>query len=68
MRILGIVPNERFFAIVDHDGVIEAELARYRDARAGKDWSAADAIRDALKAEGIEISVNKDGTTSWRKA
>ena len=47
---------------------IEADLARYRDARAGKDWAAADAIRDALKAEGIEISVNKDGTTSWRKA
>jgi cysteinyl-tRNA synthetase len=47
---------------------LEAELTRYRDARAAKDWAAADAIRDALKAEGIEISVAKDGSTSWRKA
>ena len=47
---------------------IEAELARYREARAAKDWAAADAIRDALKADGIEISVAKDGTTSWRRA
>jgi cysteinyl-tRNA synthetase len=47
---------------------VEADLARYRDARAAKDWAAADAIRDALKAEGIEISVARDGTTSWRKA
>jgi cysteinyl-tRNA synthetase len=51
------------------DGVaIEGQLTRYRDARAAKDWAAADAIRDALKAEGIEISVAKDGSTSWRKA
>ena len=47
---------------------IEAELARYREARAAKDWASADAIRDALKADGIEISVAKDGTTSWRRA
>ncbi|TPE64483.1 cysteine--tRNA ligase [Sandaracinobacter neustonicus] len=47
---------------------IETDLARYREARAGKDWAAADSIRDALKAQGIEISVAKDGTTSWRKA
>jgi cysteinyl-tRNA synthetase len=51
------------------DGVaVEGQLTRYRDARAAKDWAAADSIRDALKAEGIEISVAKDGSTSWRKA
>ena len=44
------------------------QLAAYGQARAAKDWAAADAIRDALKAEGIEISVAKDGTISWRKA
>ena len=47
---------------------IEADLTRYREARAAKDWAAADSIRDTLKAQGIEISVGKDGTTSWRKA
>ena len=47
---------------------IEADLTRYREARAAKDWAAADSIRDALKAQSIEISVGKDGTTSWRKA
>ncbi len=36
--------------------------------RAEKSWSDADAIRDKLKAEGIEISVAKDGSVSWRKA
>jgi cysteinyl-tRNA synthetase len=47
---------------------IEQEIAHYRNARAAKDWAAADAIRDALKADGIEISVAKDGSTSWRRA
>lgn len=47
---------------------VEADLARYRDARAAKNWAAADAIRDAFKADGIEISVAKDGSVSWRKA
>ncbi len=56
-----------FSAGADGDAV-EATLARYREARAAKDWAAADAIRDALKADGIEISVAKDGTTSWRRA
>jgi cysteinyl-tRNA synthetase len=43
-------------------------LAAYADARAARDWAAADAIRDALKAQGIELSVAKDGTVSWRRA
>jgi cysteinyl-tRNA synthetase len=60
-------PRSWFTAGVDASA-IEAQLARYRDARAAKDWAAADAIRDTLKADGIEISVAKDGTTSWRRA
>jgi cysteinyl-tRNA synthetase len=68
--VLGLMeqdPDTWFRAGADTAGV-EAELARYRDARAAKDWATADAIRDALKADGIEISVAKDGATSWRKA
>ena len=60
-------PNIWFTAGADASA-IEVQLVRYRDARAAKDWAAADAIRDTLKAEGIEISVAKDGTTSWRRA
>ncbi len=68
--ILGLLEQRSedwFTAGADAAGV-EAELARYREARAAKDWAAADAIRDALKGDGIEISVAKDGTTSWRRA
>jgi cysteinyl-tRNA synthetase len=65
---LGQADPTAWFAGGADASAVEAELARYRAARAAKDWAAADAIRDALKAQGIEISVAKDGTTSWRKA
>lgn len=69
-NVLGLLEqrSEDWFTAGADASAIEAELARYREARAAKDWSAADAIRDALKADGIEISVAKDGTTSWRRA
>jgi cysteinyl-tRNA synthetase len=65
---LGQAGPEDWFTAGADAPAIEADLARYRQARAAKDWAAADAIRDALKADGIEISVAKDGATSWRKA
>jgi cysteinyl-tRNA synthetase len=65
---LGAADTAAWFQAGADGAAIEAQLGRYRNARAAKDWAAADAIRDALKAEGIEISVAKDGTTSWRKA
>jgi cysteinyl-tRNA synthetase len=65
---LGQEDPARWFAGGADSGRVEADLARYREARAAKDWAAADAIRDALKADGIEVSVAKDGATSWRKA
>ncbi len=63
----GAEPGDWFTAGADASA-IEALLGRYRAARVAKDWAAADAIRDALKVDGIEISVAKDGTTSWRRA
>jgi len=60
-------PTGWFTAGADADAV-ERELARYRAARADRDWGAADAIRDELAAQGIAISVTKDGATSWRRA
>lgn len=44
------------------DGLVQARL----DARANKDWVAADAIRDKLAAEGIEIMDGAGGST-WRR-
>lgn len=34
-------------------------------ARAEKNWAKSDKIRDTLKAVGIQLKDNKDGTTSW---
>jgi len=41
--------------------LIKARLA----ARAAKNWSESDRIRDELAAMGISLKDNKDGTTSW---
>jgi len=44
------------------DGLVQARL----DARTNKDWVEADAIRDKLAAEGIEIMDGAGGST-WRR-
>ncbi|MDG2305377.1 MAG: cysteine--tRNA ligase [Candidatus Binatia bacterium] len=44
---------------------IEAIIVRRRDARAAKDFAAADAARDELLAAGIDLKDHPDGTTSW---
>ena len=44
------------------DALVQARL----DARADKDWAEADAIRDRLKAEGVEIMDGAGGST-WRR-
>ena len=41
--------------------LIEARLA----ARAAKDWTLSDRIRDELLEMGVALKDNKDGTTSW---
>ena len=60
-------PAQWFHAGAD-TAALAPQLEAYGKARAAKDWAAADAIRDALKAEGIEISVARDGAINWRKA
>ena len=45
---------------------IERLIKARNDARANKDWSAADAARDALTAMGISLEDGPQGTT-WRK-
>jgi cysteinyl-tRNA synthetase len=65
---LGTADPATWFTAGADAGAIADELARYREARARRDWAAADAIRDRLAADGIALSVAKDGTTSWRRA
>jgi len=66
--VLGLLCTPDWFtAGVDAAGV-EAALARYREARAARDWARADAIRDALKADDILVEVAKDGSVTWRRA
>ena len=73
--------NEVFFEVWDKDmqgaqligateldlaNRIEAKIAARADAKAGKDWAAADAIRDELTSMGIAIKDGPDGTT-WTR-
>ncbi|WP_404339180.1 cysteine--tRNA ligase [Pseudoalteromonas mariniglutinosa] len=53
----------------DHDEVahIEALIVKRNQARANKDWAAADEARDALNALGVVLE-DSAGKTTWRKA
>ena len=45
---------------------IEALIAKRLEAKRAKNWAEADAIRDQLRAMGVEIKDGKDGTT-WTR-
>lgn len=65
--VLGVIFNYQV-AAVDQDLAqhVETLIAQRQQAKQNKDYAAADAIRDQLLAEGIEIRDSKDGTT-WKK-
>jgi cysteinyl-tRNA synthetase len=44
---------------------IDRLVARRATARAAKNWSESDRLRDELSDLGVEIKDNKDGTTTW---
>ena len=44
------------------DALVQAMIAQRADARASKDWTAADRIRDALAAAGVVLEDSADGT------
>lgn len=50
----------------DEVAQIEALIAKRAEARANKDWAAADEARDALAALNVELEDGANGTT-WRK-
>ncbi len=71
--VMGLVQEdpEAWFA-GDSDGELSAEdigslLQKREDARASKDFKAADAIREQLAAAGIQIEDSADGTR-WRRS
>ena len=51
----------------DEVGTIEALIVKRNEARANKDWAAADEARDALNALGVVLE-DSAGKTTWRKA
>lgn len=62
------VSNDEWFQSVDMDeDVLNDKLKAYDDARANKDFAAADAIRAELNEQGIALEVTASGT-KWRKA
>ena len=71
--LLGLLcndPEEWFAGHVDGDTSseeIEALIAKRNEARANKDWAAADGYRDQLTEMGITIEDGPQGTT-WRRS
>jgi cysteinyl-tRNA synthetase len=47
------------------DAAIQAEIEARQAAKAAKDFASADRIRDALKAQGIELIDKPGGLTDW---
>ena len=46
--------------------IIEAKISERAEAKKARDYAKADAIRDELKAMGIQLKDSKEGTT-WEK-
>ena len=49
------------------DTEVEALIEARKAAKAAKNWTESDAIRDRLKALGIVLEDRKDGSVGWRK-
>ena len=72
-NLLGLLqkdPEEWFKggASADEEAEFKAIALRRQEARAAKDWAAADAARDEATAKGIVLEDKPDGSTEWRKA
>ena len=59
-----LIPDEDAPAEVDSElaAYVESMIAKRKEAKANKDYAGADAIRDELKAKGIEIKDTREGT------
>ena len=72
LGLLGQTASARADASVQAAGIdvarVEALIAERAAARTAKDWPASDRARDALKAMGVAVKDNKDGSTTWSVA
>lgn len=68
--MLGLLQDDEWFKSVDAatDIDVEVYIQSRKIAKQNKDWQEADRIRDMLKAEGIELIDQPDGTTQWQTA
>ena len=70
--VLGLLGLNAIEAVSGADDALAAQvdalIERRAAARAAKDWSEADAVRDELAALGVEIKDGPEGTTWTRKA
>ena len=64
-------PSAASFTIVsesgEQDDAVEQQIRDRYEAKKAKDFAKADAIRDALKAQGIEIT-DVPGGVRWKRA
>jgi cysteinyl-tRNA synthetase len=68
-KFLGFLnEGSRWFRPEEFDATsIDARIAERTQAKNNRDFTAADRIRDELKAEGIVLEDRPDGTTDWRR-
>ena len=62
--VLGLKPEAAATGNLD-DGAIEAQIEARRQAKASRDFAAADRIRNDLAAQGIELIDKPGGVTEW---